>query len=335
VKNPIEVRKIQVAGKSSLAVTIPKRWAEVLGINAGSPVYLEFRGYEIAMLPALMVHEVETQRVIEVKPGEGSDSVIRRVISAFIKGAQIIRVTFMGSIDRELIDEVTREISVRVPMVETISYGDGEVKVTVLSPTSSMPIKSFIARMSNVVSGMFKDALSLIKMDPEERLSVARDVMDRDYDVDRNYMLIHRLINMTINGLISVKSVEIDDRPELLSCLLVSKSLERSGDHSWRIAQWMLEVGSINENVADLILVLGDEVNNLHKSAVSSFLSRDVDKAQTVLDMRNSIAQRRVEVNNALKAYSITGPLNLVIESIGRLAAYAYDIAEITLDTYL
>jgi len=27
--------------------------------------------------------------------------------------------------------------------------------------------------------------------------------------------------------------------------------------------------------------------------------------------------------------------LNLVIESIGRLAAYAYDIAEITLDTYL
>ncbi|WP_291999166.1 phosphate uptake regulator PhoU [Caldivirga sp.] len=335
MKNPIEVRKIQVAGKSSLAVTIPKRWAEVLGINAGSPVYLEFRGYEIAMLPALMVHEVETQRVIEVKPGEGSDSVIRRVISAFIKGAQIIRVTFMGSIDRELIDEVTREISVRVPMVETISYGDGEVKVTVLSPTSSMPIKSFIARMSNVVSGMFKDALSLIKMDPEERLSVARDVMDRDYDVDRNYMLIHRLINMTINGLISVKSVEIDDRPELLSCLLVSKSLERSGDHSWRIAQWMLEVGSINENVADLILVLGDEVNNLHKSAVSSFLSRDVDKAQTVLDMRNSIAQRRVEVNNALKAYSITGPLNLVIESIGRLAAYAYDIAEITLDTYL
>ncbi|MGC8570677.1 MAG: PhoU domain-containing protein [Caldivirga sp.] len=335
MKNPIEVRKIQVAGKSSLAVTIPKRWAEVLGINAGSPVYLEFRGYEIAMLPALMVHEVETQRVIEVKPGEGSDSVIRRVISAFIKGAQIIRVTFMGSIDRELIDEVTREISIRVPMVETISYGDGEVKVTVLSPTSSMPIKSFIARMSNVVSGMFKDALSLIKMDPEERLSVARDVMDRDYDVDRNYMLIHRLINMTINGLISVKSVEIDDRPELLSCLLVSKSLERSGDHSWRIAQWMLEVGSINENVADLILVLGDEVNNLHKSAVSSFLSRDVDKAQTVLDMRNSIAQRRVEVNNALKAYSITGPLNLVIESIGRLAAYAYDIAEITLDTYL
>ncbi len=335
MKNPIEVRKIQVAGKSSLAVTIPKRWAEVLGINAGSPVYLEFRGYEIAMLPALMVHEVETQRVIEVKPGEGSDSVIRRVISAFIKGAQIIRVTFMGSIDRELIDEVTREISVRVPMVETISYGDSEVKVTVLSPTSSMPIKSFIARMSNVVSGMFKDALSLIKMDPEERLSVARDVMDRDYDVDRNYMLIHRLINMTINGLISVKSVEIDDRPELLSCLLVSKSLERSGDHSWRIAQWMLEVGSINENVADLILVLGDEVNNLHKSAVSSFLSRDVDKAQTVLDMRNSIAQRRVEVNNALKAYSITGPLNLVIESIGRLAAYAYDIAEITLDTYL
>ncbi|WP_291767140.1 phosphate signaling complex PhoU family protein [Caldivirga sp. UBA161] len=335
MKNPIEVRKIQVAGKSSLAVTIPKRWAEVLGINAGNPVYLEFRGYEIAVLPALMVHDVETQRVIEVKPGESSDSVIRRVISAFIKGAQVIRVMFTNGIDRELIDEVTREISVRVPIVETISYGNGEVKVTVLSPTSNMPIKSFIARMSNVVSGMFKDALSLIKMDPEERLSVARDIMDRDYDVDRNYMLIHRLINMAVNGLISVKSVEIDDRPELLSCLLVSKSLERSGDHSWRIAQWMLEVGSISEDVANLILTLGDEVNDLHKSAVSSFLSKDVDKAQAVLDMRNNIAQRRVEVNNALKAYNITGPLNLVIESVGRLAAYAYDIAEITLDTYL
>jgi len=335
VKNPIEVRKIQMAGKSSLAVTIPKRWAEVLGISAGNPVYLEFRGYEVAILPALMVHEVEVQRIIEVKPNETSDSVIRRVISAFIKGAQIIRVKFLNGTNRELIDEVTREISVRVPIVETISHGNGEIKVTVLSPTSSMPIKSFISRMSNVVSGMFKDALSLIKMNPEERLSIARDIMDRDYDVDRNYMLIHRLINMAVNGVINIRSIEIDDRSELLSCLLVSKSLERSGDHSWRVAQWMLEVGAVSVDVADTILKLGDEVSNLHKSAVLAFLSKDIDKAQEVLDMRNEVTNARVKVNNLLKLHGISGPLNLVIESIGRLAAYAYDIAEITLDTYL
>ncbi|MFP3196094.1 MAG: PhoU domain-containing protein, partial [Caldivirga sp.] len=283
----------------------------------------------------LMVHEVEVQRIIEVKPNETSDSVIRRVISAFIKGAQIIRVKFLNGTNRELIDEVTREISVRVPIVETISHGNGEIKVTVLSPTSSMPIKSFISRMSNVVSGMFKDALSLIKMNPEERLSIARDIMDRDYDVDRNYMLIHRLINMAVNGVINIRSIEIDDRSELLSCLLVSKSLERSGDHSWRVAQWMLEVGAVSVDVADTILKLGDEVSNLHKSAVLAFLSKDVDKAQEVLDMRNEVTNARVKVNNLLKLHGISGPLNLVIESIGRLAAYAYDIAEITLDTYL
>lgn len=335
MRNPIEVRKIQTAGRSSLAVTIPKRWAEVLGINAGSPVYLEFRGYEIAVLPMLMIREVEMQRIIEVKPGESLDSIIRRVISAFIKGTQVIRIRFTNNVDRGFINDIIKEINVRVPMVEVISYGADEIKVTVLSPTSTLPIKNFINRMSNVVSGMFKDALSLIKVKPENRLELVSDIMDRDYEVDRNYMLIHRLINMAINGLINLRNIEINDMPELLSCLLVSKSLERSGDHSWRIAQWMLEIGTISSDTADLILKLGDEINELHKSAVLAFLNRDIDKAQDVLDMRNKVARRRIEINNMLKSHGLIGPLNLIIESVGRLAAYAYDIAEITLDTYM
>lgn len=331
--NLIEVRKIQMVGKSSLAVTIPRRWAELLGLKAGSPVNLELRGGEITIIPIAYKATSDQQRIVRVGEEDDVNSVIRRVISSFIKGSQTIRVLLSPGKDRSFIDILVKEINMRIPMVETLVH-ENEVKVTVLSPSDELPLSSFINRMSNIVSGMFRDAIRLVNTSPKDRPSIVEDIVDRDYDVDRNYLMVHRLINMTINGLMSIRNVGISERAELLSYLLVSKSIERSGDHSWRIAQWSLELEVIDEEVADELIKLGDQVVDLHRSSVSAFLSRDVERAQKVLEERDYIADRRIALNRLIRKYNIAGPLNLIVESVGRLAAYAYDIAEITLDTY-
>ena len=329
-----EVRKIQLVGKSSLAVTLPKRWVEALNLRPGDSVYLEHRGHEIAVIPLNVRQYAESRRVIVVQPGDTEGSVVRRVISSFLKGVQSIVVTFPSDFNKATIERIIDELSLRIPMAEVVSSGEGKISVTVLAPTGSMPLSGFVLRMSNVVAGMFRDALSLLLIRPGDRKSMISDILDRDYDVDRSYLLIHRLINMAMNGLLPISSIGLSDKVELLSYLLVSKSIERSGDHAWRIAQWMSEVDSVDSDVAGSIVSLGNDIVNLHKDAVQAFISKDVDKAQGILDVRDEVASRRIKVNELLRRHGVAGPINLILESVGRLAAYAYDIAEITLDTY-
>lgn len=87
------IKKAGIVGKGSLAITIPKKWAERLGIKPGSSVSLLFDGSKVLLTPAKDVEDFEEIRginvLIEVEDMELS---LRKLIAAYLEGVTKVKV---------------------------------------------------------------------------------------------------------------------------------------------------------------------------------------------------------------------------------------------------
>ncbi|GGP21282.1 hypothetical protein GCM10007981_12460 [Thermocladium modestius] len=325
----VEVRKAQSLGKSSLGITIPKAWASSIGVEPGSPVYLELR--DDGILIRSMGREAVRTSSIHVMSSSTVDEVLRMVISSYLRGDESMIIKF-DAVNPSVKEHLFRSIKVKLAGVELIEESPAEAHVKVLSLQTQLPLGKLMSRMWLTVRGMLRDSLDLIGNSDGE---LAEDVTARDDEVDKTYLLIHRLINMAIAGTIQLKSVSLENRMELTPYLLVAKSVERSGDHAWRIAQWAPNlvlagpaIGAIKE--------LGFKVLELSNAALNAFIGKDTEIAMKILNQRNVLLNERMEAMTSMHDVPADsrGFALLVIESLGRIAAYAFDIAETTLDGY-
>jgi len=86
-----EVRKVQLVGGHSLSVTIPKRWASILGLTQGNAVEMLFDGSSIVVKPLKKAPE-SGQVNIFVDLADGLDVALLKVVSAYVEGVTNVRV---------------------------------------------------------------------------------------------------------------------------------------------------------------------------------------------------------------------------------------------------
>ncbi len=83
------VKKVNVVGRGSLSVVIPKRWADSLGIKPGDRVFLGFDGSRIIISPATSEEGEEVNLMIEAEPRELA---LMKLIASYIEGVTRIKV---------------------------------------------------------------------------------------------------------------------------------------------------------------------------------------------------------------------------------------------------
>jgi phosphate uptake regulator len=90
--------------------------------------------------------------------------------------------------------------------------------------------------------------------------------------------------------------------------------------------------------IVNYITDLGMMAVELLRDSALSFINSDIDGAMRTLDMRVKMRSRSMEVIGEIYRsglpVEIGGRLMMIVESVRRISEYAYDIAEITLDTY-
>ncbi len=332
-----EVRKVVASGRSSIAITIPKKWVSALGIEAGSYVLLRFMGDHVAIIPlSRSIRGSGVSNVIDVDR-DNPDYVLRRLITQYLRGVDEIKVKFDGftGIKGE-VKELVRE---RISGAEVIEEGNDYVVFRFVTPIPEVPIKRLLNRMALTVLGMLKDSLDMLRGSAIE----PSDIIDRDNEVDRLYLLIERLVMMGITDQSVLSKLEAGSSRELVNSLMVSKSIERAGDHAWRIAQIIGEASHMCCKLSELLIVdniidLGLNSADILREAAMAFINGDVNDAMEVLDRRAVMRSKSLEVIKSIYGSSlhvdVGGRLMMIVESIRRISEYSYDIAEITLDTY-
>ena len=324
----MEIRKLQLTGKSSYTVSLPKAWVTHLGLKEKSQVAL-------ATLPdgSLRLTPYE-----HVKPKERGifnidnlfeDALARNIIAVYIAGYETfeLRAQQIRSDQRKTI----RDMSYRLIGTEIIEETAKSVVIQDFLSPNELKVKKSIRRMHLIIESMHADAInSLLKKD----VDLANDVILRDRDVDRHYLLVLKRLQAMVKTPFAEAS---DITPnESLEYYLAAVSLERIADHATMIANCVLtlEGESLPESVYKSVSEASTMSNDVMQLAMHALSKADMGSAEEAITLKKRQAPILKHLEGAaldLEAH-VALPVYCIVKSIDRVADYGINIAEVAID---
>jgi phosphate uptake regulator len=336
-KSNEELRKIQVTGGSTYIISLPKTWIDKMGLKRSSVVSIIQRDdMSLSIQPKGIESPERVKKVIIViKQGEKPDSVVRRLVSSYINGYNIIQIRSTEKrIDLESRFAIKDFVRKKLVGTEILSDLPNELTLQILLSYSELSVKDALRRMSIIAASMHRDAVQTLSTDNPR---IAKEVVNMDDEVDRFSFYVIRLLNVAAMDAHVLKESGIKTPRQCLSYRLITKSVERMADHATNIAQNRLALHLVPIN--DEILL---ELNRISISAIKVFeasiealFDEEYSEADEVLEAAEETRGMEDEVIHKivkLAPVEDVPQLRLIVESIMRTSEYGADIAETVLN---
>ena len=323
--DPMELRKIQETKGGTFFVTLPKDWALNIGITKGSVVSTSV-GSNGRLVVDPRYNLEPTPRTATVRP---SPYLSREIIGKYLLGYDIIRVEAKDRItmdQRRIVKEATR----RLVGLEIVEEDQVNIVVRCFVPPSAFPPEGTLRYEHSLASSMLRDAvISMIEGDTQ----LARQVVARDNEVDRQYFLLVRILRTIIqNPSLSEKLGlhPIDCLDYRLTASLVESVADQSsqiGEHTVRLEGTRLD-GDIARSLSDLNKVAYES----YTDALAAFFSRNISMAESVREKREVVEEMERNLESACSTLSmnIAQTLTSVVSIIQRIYDYSVDISDLT-----
>ncbi|WP_436911841.1 PhoU domain-containing protein [Halosimplex marinum] len=322
----METRKVQVTGGSTYTVSLPKDWATENDVSAGSVV--EFHSEEDILLLSPKSEEEREEGSIEIDGLEG-DQLTRAVMTMYVSGFDVInfeaaRVT---AGQRRTIREATQGLV----GLEVIEETGDRVVLQDLLDSSELSVHNAITRMRLVSLTMLSDAVTALLEDDDE---LAHDVIERDDDVDRLWYMVSRVFRTVLRNPAAATEIGFP-RETVFDYQSSARQLERIADHATKIATIALEIGPVNESVAEVLSDLQTAAVRVPETAMDALLEDDPDEAVELATEARAdlpdIDERARDVDDVIRDLDdpeLAQSLGLVVDSLSRTADYGGNIAE-------
>jgi phosphate uptake regulator len=328
----MELRKVQLTGGSSLTVTLPKSWAEKVDLQAGDVVgCTEQPDGSMAIHPHAK-GEREIQRHQVSADGTDGEDLFRRIIAAYLSGFDAVDVSSVDGIDATDRDGVRRAVT-RIMGLEITEEAESSITVQDFLDPKDFHVDKAIRRILMLTRAMQAGADDLLA-DPS-RDDLLETIEGRDDEVDRLFWLVNKQFHALLRDVSYASEMEISPS-EALNYLLVARMSERTADHAARVAR---EAGRIprdegNDELIDDLGASWRRATSLYTDAMETFRKSEPDRADEVIARAGAMQDEQADL---LRRATECGPeavahLAFVIESIGRTAAYAANIAEVAIN---
>ncbi len=317
-----------MTGGSSYIITLPKEWVKQSNIEKNDPVGL-LRQSDGTLLITSEMNRRSHQREKEflVTDTTNNTFLFRKLIGAYISGYDSITIKSKGRMPPKVRTIIRKFIQTTIGQ-EVVEEIDNKIIIKDLLNPAEMPFNRSIKRMHIMVKGMYDDVINSIS---EKDKKLAEDIILRDNEVDRLHWLIARqqnILNRNVN-FADKMGITIEDAT---TSYLLSKRLERIGDHIIKIAENNLNIidKKLDEKLITKIITAANySLETLNKS-VSSYYKKDINEANENIDRVEKLEKLCEEAKSpVLKQEPIVSlSLGYILESIGRIGEYAEDISE-------
>ena len=324
----MDIRRVQVTGGSSFVVTLPKEWATSLKIKKNDPLRVITQADGTLLItPNLAEDPVQRTREFDVSSCSSAPFLFRSLIGTYIAGYTEITIrskTHLPPFVRMVVRDFTQMTIGQEVMEET----ETSIRIKDLLSPSELSFESTLKRMFVVVRAMHRDAIAAVGSgDPE----LAREVIDEDRDVDRLHWLIARHANMLMKHSSLSKKMGVT-QVTASTYTVVSRILERIGDHAVRIAKnaLLLRDHPLDQETVERLRSASEHALGILERAVASLFARDIRMADRSIEEVHEAQPLFEELHGrALSQRAETAiALGSIVESIRRLAEYSGDIAE-------
>ncbi|MFB6301505.1 MAG: PhoU domain-containing protein [Haloferacaceae archaeon] len=325
----VETRKVQVTGGSTYTVSIPKEWATENDVSAGSEVEFYPDGDALFLTPA--TEDGRTEGTLAVGDLEGEE-LTRAVMTMYVSGFDVISL----EANRITTDQrrTIREATQGLVGLEVLEETRDRIVIRDLLDSSELSIHDAVTRMRLIAVSMLEDAVAALA---DGDVDMARDVIQRDDDVDRLWLVVSRIFRATLRTPKAAEELGVP-REICFDYQSSARQLERIADHATKIAHL---VQQFDEPVPDEVL---EALDALHQDAVEV-----IDGAMEALFVEDSAEATRM-ANDAREAVQAIDEhargidellrdldparaqlLGLVVDSLSRSADYGGNIAETAL----
>ena len=329
----MEIRKIQVTGGSSYMVTLPKEWAETVGIRKNTPVGLQPQSDgSLILYPANSeTAQSRSKKIIDATEIEDMTLFYRQLIGAYIAGHDVIEVRS----DSELMTAITSVTSNFVQIaigLEILEEDDTHIIIKdLINQDELKPVKS-IERMKIIVRNMLNDVMNALD---QKNTKYLEDMENRDREVDRLNWLISRQVNIHQKD-ITISRKQGTDLSTISKCGSIGKTIERIGDHAIILTNNLRQlIDDDSTNLVDNeIVITGRDAISLFANSVATWISKDMVVANQCITRGEELVSKTISISNMSENLSGKGAhaAKIVAESVKRIAEYSMDISEMTIN---
>lgn len=317
----LEFRKVQITGKSSYIVSLPKSWVKNNKIKKGDTLtIIEEEEGELRIAKVLETKKRE-RPIPKIVMDELSDSeLITTVLGNYAMGVDGLEIV---SENRDM-DFAKRKVAMdtirSLVGFEVISESPNSIKVKNLLEPSDFNLDEVINRLALISTSMLKNATSaIVDLDPEK----VKEVEAQDNEVDRLYLLTQRLLAVGLRDKVTARKIGLDSNGAVMGWSTIIRSIERIADASTEIAQQIETLGKFkipgevlnlhskfNKEIASLtndVLVAGSQkdpkaaLEALRKLEKLDKLREDIRRTETEKPIEPKALLSLETVNNALK----------------------------------
>jgi phosphate uptake regulator len=321
-------RKVQFTGNSTYIVSLPIKWVRDIGLEVGGTLNLTSMPNKTLLISSDSNVHVVPSATIEYSHLDNAENNFRILISYYLAGYDSLRLTtksgFSAS-DRKYVKDSVRQKMIGLELVEE---SRNELVYQCLLNYNDLPLGRVIKNMYGLVLSMLEDSTTALR---DNNVEIAEDVIQRDDDVDRFYLLSVRQLNTSIEDIELSEKIGIRYPRECLGYRLITKSIERVGDHAVRIARSVLKMNS-GVNPEDPIFKMAELSSKVFESSIDSMAQADIQAINKIVVEAKKVSQFGVSLESRENEGHGNVELSMVLESLRRVAEYSGDIAEVAIN---
>ena len=333
VRQEKERRKVQISGKSSCMVALPKKWVRDLGLRQGSEVAITKLNSTSLLVNAQpdLAQSGGREAFIEVGAEDPPETVFRKIVSLYVLGFSRIIIEgskgFLSSAKKVALKDLVRRHLIGT---EGVVESRDRMTVHVLLGYSELSVENALRKMLLIIDSLRKDASQALE---ENDAALAETLAERQDEVGRFGLYVIRQLNLSLNQGV-MPELRLENR-DTLGYIIVARTLERIAYHASSLTRAVTGLDKpLPKPLAAKLIAMDESACELVDEALLSLFKRDHEGADKVIEKSKLFAEREPEVVRTLdvkdaQAYYI---LHAVMDSQRRIAEYARDIAEIVLD---
>lgn len=331
----MEQRKIMSLGRSSLVISLPKYWTELNELKQGDVVSIAMnRDRSLVVFPSARKEREAAKITLHVESEKDVAFIIRSIIACYLNGYSHIRLVsdkFFTVPQQKAIRRIVQMLYMRIMEADT-----KEMHIATLIDESKASIETGINRMYKISSSMCRDAFTALK---SLDAALAKSVYMIDDEVDHFSYFLLRLVRRAIVDPALANQLAV----EPLDCLdyqTLIHRVEQVSDQAANVAKHiiMMEGGKkkVSKSLLEKMYYAGCDSLALYDNAVNALFAKDVKSSNEVIENQAKIEKLDREIASLAflreKDTEVICACCSIRDSIQRIAEYAADIAEITIN---
>jgi len=330
-----EVRKVQLTGRSSYIISLPKRWVEDMSIRPGDRIsFLRQGNSSLILVPSSQPKfEGRGEFAVDISPREEANSIVRRIISLYLVGSSLISVRANGgrisSAQREVIKDVAKRKLIGAEIVGESSQG---VLIQVLLSYPELSVENALKRMATMAMSMHRDAvLALEELDRD----LCNQIISMDDEVDRFSLYIIRQLKFAVQNQRLINEIGLREPRDCLGYRLITNYIEGAADHAVEMAENIVTIHDRPERqVLERIRAMSTKVCSVFEDSIKAIFERDYRLGDGVVARARNMAKTKADVAELITRYGRRDApsLRLIMESLRRTAEAAGNIGEVVLN---